>query len=281
MRLGKGVRRMVGVGMMVDGLLTAVIGRPFVSLFRFGPRGSAYRRLMTWWSGQPWWLLRASGLAEAAAGTALLYSAPFSVSELYRGLAKPYAPIDTRWRSRLYAEAHAAFDRAMARYLPPGGDVLDLGCGAGANLIRLRELALPLGTYTGVDMSEAMLTEAQRKVPADDTVHYELLNMETAPLPQGPFDLVLSTWTFAHLRDPLTVVEKAIRRLRPGGHVILLLQINTGYWWGRVVDRILDVFSVRQVPEELYFNFPGLKAVTTYRGPFGDLALIVLQRPRS
>jgi SAM-dependent methyltransferase len=277
--IDKRSRRLIGALLIIDGLLTAILGRPFVKLFRFGPPGSIYRRVMTWWSRRPGWLLRASGVAEAAAGVLVAGSAPLSIHELYRAIAGAYAKRETSWRNWLYADAHAAFDQGMVRYLAPDGDVLDLGCGTGANLARLRELGVPFGTYTGVDISEAMLRYGRRKAEAGGNVYFEQLNLETEPLPEGPFDLIVSTWTLEHLRYPTALVQKAYRHLHPGGHMLLLFEINTGFWWGRVVDRVLHFLSLRQITETIYFNFPGLHRIRTYRGPLGDLALIVLRKP--
>jgi SAM-dependent methyltransferase len=275
----KRLRRLIGVLLILDGLLVVLLGRPFVKLFRFVPRGSAYRRFMTWWSRRPDWLLRASGLVQATAGVAVMSSAPLSTSELYRTVAGAYAKDETAWRDRLYPEAHATFDRLMRQLLPPDGDVLDLGCGTAPSLTRLRALSAPFGTYTGVDISADMLRHAWVKARAGRNIYFEQLDLETAPLPEGPFDLIISTWTLEHLKYPTALVQKAYQHLRPGAHMLLLFQIDTGFWWGRIVDRMLRFLSLRQVPEAIYFDFPGLHRIRTFRGPLGDLALIVLRKP--
>ncbi len=277
--INKRMRRIVGLLLIVDGLLVTLLGRPFVKLFRFGPRGSAYRRLMTWWSRRPAWLLRASGAIQAAAGAAVLNSAPLSVHEFYPTIAETHAKHDTAWRDWLHADAHAAFDRLMVQHLPPDGDILDLGCGTGANLTRLQQMGADIGTYTGVDISRPLLNQFAQKEDPGAIVHLEQLNLEADPLPEGPFDLIVCTWALEHLRYPAAVVQKAYAHLRPGGHMILLFGVNTGYWWGRLVNRILHFASARQLPEDLYFTFPGFHRIRTYRGALGDLALIVLRKP--
>ena len=53
-----------------------------------------------------------------------------------------------------------------SRYLAPGCKVLDLGCGTG---LLLELLALQPEDYLGIDPSEKMLEELQRKFPEHET----------------------------------------------------------------------------------------------------------------
>lgn len=132
-------------------------------------------------------------------------------------MAAPYSPIDTRWRNWLYADAHRAFDQALARHLPREGRVLDLGAGTGANLGRLLDMDLPFASYTGVDVTEAMLEQARQKYGTLPQVHFRRLDLIADPLPAGPFDLVTSTWALEHMADPGLVVQKAWQQLGAGG----------------------------------------------------------------
>jgi SAM-dependent methyltransferase len=67
-----------------------------------------------------------------------------------------------------------------------------LGCGTAANLERLIALDLPFESYTGVDLSEAMVNRARAKFAHLPNVHFQQLDLLTDPLPMGPFDLVVS-----------------------------------------------------------------------------------------
>lgn len=53
-----------------------------------------------------------------------------------------------------------------SRYVAPGCKVLDLGCGTG---LLLELLALQPEDYLGIDPSEKMLEELQRKFPEHET----------------------------------------------------------------------------------------------------------------
>lgn len=155
--------RWLGAYFLLDGLLTLIFGRKYVRLFRFGGRESLYRRIITLLLDLPSWQLRGAGAAETVLGLAVLGKAPLEVYTLYRLVAPGYAAIDPGWRDWFYPQAHEAFDRAISSSLVPDGKVLDLGCGVGANLARLKVLQLPFGSYTGVDLTDAMLRQAIKR----------------------------------------------------------------------------------------------------------------------
>lgn len=169
----------------------------------------------------------------------------------------------------------------IAWIISPNGRVLDLGCGTGANLARLLETEVPFGAYVGVDLSEAMLARAGRKWGDLPNVAFRQLDLMADPLPEGPFDLVTSTWVLEHLADPAYVVRQAWDRLRPGGHVLLLFEISSSSWRSRLWNRALRFFSAQVVPQEMTERFPGGMASDVFPGPFGDLALVVLHKQSS
>ena len=199
--MNKQLMRWMGAYFLLDGLLTLSFGRKYVRPFRFGRRTSPYRRMIEWLLDLPAWQLRGAGAAEAALGLAVLSRAPLDVPGLYRLVAAGYAAIDPGWRQWFYPQAHQAFDRALSNGFTQDGDVLDLGCGVGANLARIRAMGLPLGSYTGVDLSTAMLRHAKERYGNIPHVSFQPLDLMSAPLPEGPYDLVLSTWVFEHLPD--------------------------------------------------------------------------------
>jgi SAM-dependent methyltransferase len=148
----------------------------------------------------------------------------------------------------------------------------------GANLARLRQMNQPFGSYTGADRTPEMLARAREKTAELPNAQLLLVDLERDSLPEGPFDLIVSTWVLEHLTDPLTVVEKPWDRLRPNGAMVLLFEIPGDYWWSRVENRILHFLSADQVPASVYKQFPGLASARIFRGLFGDLGLFVLSK---
>jgi tRNA (cmo5U34)-methyltransferase len=72
--------------------------------------------------------------------------------------------------------------------------VLELGTGTGETALRVLPLH-PGAAWTGIDSSEAMLARARERLPDADL---RLSRLED-PLPDGPFDLVVSALAVHHL----------------------------------------------------------------------------------
>lgn len=134
-----------------------------------------------------------------------------------------------------FAAAFAATRRApwpgwrrLAAHLraPAGGralHVLDLGCGNG-RFAAFCASALPCPVaYVGVDGSAAMLELAEQNLAGlerGELVRRDLGRESGAPLPAGPFDLVVLLGVLHHLPGAATrrgVLLESASRLAPGG----------------------------------------------------------------
>ncbi|NPV09999.1 MAG: class I SAM-dependent methyltransferase [Anaerolineae bacterium] len=227
-------------------------------------------------------LRRLLGLAQVWLGLRVLQVATVSVTELYHALAGLYDRIAFTWREKLYPEAHAALNQALAERLPSGGRVLDLGCGTGANLGTLLALGLPFSQYVGVDVSPDMLAQARRRFARVDNALWVQLDLTADSLPEGPFDLIVSTWVFEHLRDTRPVVDKAWSGLAPGGWMLLLFEVREGDLRSAFYDGLWRVASARLIPWGEVRRYPGSLQVQTWPGRWTPAAvLIALQRPAS
>lgn len=280
--MNKKLLRWLGVFLLLDGVSTLAFGRTYVRLWQTDAAPDFYRRPMAWLAARSNWLLRIAGAAETGVGLAVLRQAPVGVPALYRAVASLYDTAVPFWRDWLYPDAYRDLDQALITHLPPEGHVLDLGCGTGANLERLLALGLPFAAYTGVDLSPDMLAQARARFDHVANADFQQLDLLADPLPEGPFDLIVSTWAFEHLPDPEAVVTKAWTRLRPGGHVVLLTEVEAdapaGARWARLLGWMGRFFSARLLHEDEYRRFPGLVSVDRFSGPL-PLALLVLHKP--
>ena len=129
-----------------------------------------------------------------------------------------------RWHARLYDATRwsflfgrAALIRAIAGRCQPAR-ILEIGCGTGSNLLRLRR-RFPDAAITGLDLSTDMLVQARRKLSRHSARITLRQGRYDQPLqPDQPFDLIVFSYCLSMV-DPgwEQTLEAALRDLRPGG----------------------------------------------------------------
>lgn len=99
--------------------------------------------------------------------------------------------------------------------------ILDLGAGTGETARRVLERH-PDGRVVLVDSSPEML-EAARESLAEQRVEQIVVRRLEDPLPDGPFDLVVSALAIHHLEsaDKRLLFRRVAAALRPGGRFVL------------------------------------------------------------
>ena len=103
--------------------------------------------------------------------------------------------------------------------LHPGETVLDLGSGAGADVLISARRVGPEGRAIGVDMTEEMLALARRHAAEAGAANAEFLlgHIEALPLPDASVDVVISNCVINLSADKPRVLREAARVLRRGG----------------------------------------------------------------
>ena len=99
--------------------------------------------------------------------------------------------------------------------------VLDLGCGAGTDLLIAAQMIGPEGKAIGIDMTASMLDRAResaRGMGHDNVELHEGL-IESLPLEDESVDVVISNGVIDLVPDKQTVFEEIDRVLRPGGRL--------------------------------------------------------------
>jgi arsenite methyltransferase len=105
--------------------------------------------------------------------------------------------------------------------IEPGLTVLDLGCGAGTDLLIAAQMAGPDGRAIGVDMTSAMLERARDSAEEMglETVELHESLIESLPLEDGSVDVVISNGVIDLVPDKDAVLDEIDRVLRPGGRL--------------------------------------------------------------
>jgi len=102
-----------------------------------------------------------------------------------------------------------------------GATVLDLGCGAGTDLLIAAQMVGPEGRVIGVDMTPTMLERARAGAQAMGLSNVELHEslIETLPIPDASVDVVISNGVIDLVPDKEAVLAEIDRVLRPGGRL--------------------------------------------------------------
>jgi arsenite methyltransferase len=103
--------------------------------------------------------------------------------------------------------------------LHDGEVVLDLGSGAGADVLISARRVAPTGRAIGVDMTDEMLDLARRNASEAGVENVEFLKgyLEELPMPDETVDVVISNCVINLSGDKPKVLAEAARVLRPGG----------------------------------------------------------------
>ncbi len=119
-----------------------------------------------------------------------------------------------RWRT---AENSAAY---LIAGLPPGADILDVGCGPGTITAGLAALTAP-GRVVGVDASADVLAEAQAAAERHGVtnVSFETGDVNRLAFGAGSFDVVHAHQLLQHVSDPVAALAEMRRVCRAGGVV--------------------------------------------------------------
>lgn len=131
--------------------------------------------------------------------------------------------IDTEWRSDW------KWDRIESHLAPLDGRVvLDVGCGNGYHLWRMRKAGAR--QVLGIDPSLLYLMQfnAVQQYANDSAVQFLPLKMEALPPKMAVFDTLFSMGVLYHRRDPVGHLIQLQEAMKPGGQLVLETLIVPG-----------------------------------------------------
>ena len=148
----------------------------------------------------------------------------------------------------------------------PGKKILDIGTGTGVLVHALAPLVDPDGEVIGVDLSQTMIDEANKRADGlPGKLTFEKGDALALSYKDNTFDAVMSSIVFQHLPDPGLGLAEMVRVTKPGGTVTIIEQdwetfvIDCG---DKAVTRKIANFFCDRVPHgwigrELYHLFCG------------------------
>jgi arsenite methyltransferase len=169
--------------------------------------------------------------------------------------------------------------------LHPGETVLDLGSGAGLDVLLSARRVGPTGKAYGLDMTPEMLDLARRNQAEAGVDNAEFLagTIEAVPLPDASVDVIISNCVINLAADKDAVLREAFRVLKPGGRfavsdIVLLkplpepAQRAMRLWTGCVAGALVDTDYVARLAAA-GFTDAAVELTRRYeRGDLDDLA---------
>jgi arsenite methyltransferase len=144
-------------------------------------------------------------------------------------------------RGPAYAVERLGYDPATLAKLPPsvtasfagignphlvqpletGITVLDMGCGAGTDLLLAALQIGPAGRAIGVDMTESMVARARAGAQAAELSNVDVRVGDATALPveDGSIDVLISNGVFNLVPDKERALGEMFRSVRPGGRL--------------------------------------------------------------
>lgn len=104
--------------------------------------------------------------------------------------------------------------------LPPGSDILEIGCGAGLTTIALAQRGFTVQAVDTVDRMVALTRKAATDAGVADRVMTSLGDAHALAFPEGAFSLVIGMGVAPFLHSLNTAITECARVLRPGGYSI-------------------------------------------------------------
>ena len=100
------------------------------------------------------------------------------------------------------------------------GCLLDIGTGPGRLLLKLHQKS-PRMRLVGIDSSPAMVTKAKENTTGVESIEIREGNASNIPFPDGYFDIVVSTASIHHWKQPTIALNEVYRVLKKDGFALI------------------------------------------------------------
>jgi demethylmenaquinone methyltransferase/2-methoxy-6-polyprenyl-1,4-benzoquinol methylase len=143
--------------------------------------------------------------------------------EVYRKKAKRYDVMSRLYPAPGYPQRGQRRRAVQALDIGRGDTVVDMACGTGLNFSLLEEAVGPEGRIVGVDLTDAMLAQAERRIETNGWRNVSLAQADAAEFdfPTG-VDAILSTYALTQVPECGEVIARGAAALAGGGRWAVL-----------------------------------------------------------
>jgi ubiquinone/menaquinone biosynthesis C-methylase UbiE len=155
--------------------------------------------------------------------------------------------------------------------------LLEIGFGGGALLMRSAH-QVSTGSITGIELSEAMLANLEKRTRSFANVKLQFGSVEDLPAESQSFSCVVSVNTVYFWRDLKRGLQEIARVSRPRARLVLGFGSDTGMRAAGYEERGFSLYSVEQISTCLESVGYSVQRVDRLERPNGDFIGLLAQR---
>ena len=143
--------------------------------------------------------------------------------EAYRNKAKHYDVTSRLYPAPGYPQRTQRLRAVRALDLRPGDSVVDVACGTGLNFPLIEEAIGPDGRIVGVDLTDAMLAQAEDRIKKNGWSNISLVQADAAVFDfPTEVDAIVSTYALTQVPECAAVIARGATALSGGGRWVVL-----------------------------------------------------------
>lgn len=175
--------------------------------------------------------------------------------------ARWYDPFRYLWTKLVSERAEQEFLRILKKNIKPSSEILELGCGTGINIGRIK--GLKFKNYTGIDFTQEMLDIARKRYGKIKNLYFKQGDI-TKKIDNKKYDVIISTWVISHLTEPSKVINECYSKLNKGGILVFVFFTKPDWYFNIWTYPFVRLFAAEYVTDKEIKKIKAKKKITRY-----------------